>query len=80
MLGAVRLLDGKFGLGVPIRFLMGRKEDRISPSYMRHSLYGSGKDETEKWWKAIGESVLLFASHIFVTNLEMSCSTTLSQS
>ncbi|KAG8276059.1 hypothetical protein J6590_073213 [Homalodisca vitripennis] len=54
LLGAVRVLDGKFGLGVPIKFLMGKKEDRISNSYTRHALYGSGKDDSEKWWKAIG--------------------------
>lgn len=55
LLEAVRVLDGKFGLGVPIRFLMGKKENRLSPSYTRHPLYGSGKDEPENWWKAIGK-------------------------
>ncbi|XP_054266583.1 bifunctional 3'-5' exonuclease/ATP-dependent helicase WRN-like isoform X2 [Macrosteles quadrilineatus] len=54
LLGVIRVLDGRFGFGIPIKFLMGKKQDRIPNSYTRHPLYGSGKDDKEEWWKAIG--------------------------
>lgn len=56
LLGAVQLLGGRFGMGVPIKLLLGKeKETRIPSSLTQHPLYGSGKDDSENWWKAVGQ-------------------------
>ncbi|XP_005398445.1 PREDICTED: Werner syndrome ATP-dependent helicase isoform X2 [Chinchilla lanigera] len=52
LLSAVDILQGKFGIGIPILFLRGSSSQRLPDKYRRHKLFGAGKDQTESWWKA----------------------------
>ncbi|KAK4875425.1 hypothetical protein RN001_011847 [Aquatica leii] len=54
-MNAVKAMDGKFGHGMYILFLRGSKSTKLFAKYQQHSLYGSGKHQTEDWWKAIGK-------------------------
>ena len=61
--------NGRFGLGVPIKFLLGLKDSKISELQMKNKLFGAGKDRTEAAWKALGwnhcSKVTMFSSFFF---------------
>ncbi|XP_027247088.1 Werner syndrome ATP-dependent helicase isoform X2 [Cricetulus griseus] len=64
LLSAVDILQEKFGIGIPILFLRGSNSQRLADKYRSHKLFGTGKDQTESWWKAlshllIGEGFLI---------------------
>ncbi|KAM6149706.1 bifunctional 3'-5' exonuclease/ATP-dependent helicase WRN [Erethizon dorsatum] len=58
LLSAVDILQGKFGIGIPILFLRGSSSQRLPDKYRRHSLFGAGKDQTESWWKAFSRHLV----------------------
>ncbi|XP_048186902.1 Werner syndrome ATP-dependent helicase [Perognathus longimembris pacificus] len=53
LLSAVNILAEKFGIGVPILFLRGSSSQRLPDRYRSHKLFGTGKDQSESWWKAL---------------------------
>lgn len=55
LLKAVKVFGGKFGLGVPIAFVKGKRHPKFNPLHLKHELYGSGKGQPEQWWKSIGK-------------------------
>ncbi|KAL4842200.1 hypothetical protein H8958_002876 [Nasalis larvatus] len=59
LLSAVDILGGKFGIGLPILFLRGSNSQRLADQYRRHSLFGTGKDQTESWWKAFSRQLII---------------------
>ncbi|XP_012580191.1 PREDICTED: Werner syndrome ATP-dependent helicase isoform X2 [Condylura cristata] len=58
LLSAVNILGEKFGIGLPILFLLGSNSQRLEDKYRRHSLFGSGKDYTKSWWTALSHQLL----------------------
>ncbi|KAF5273927.1 hypothetical protein FQA39_LY01042 [Lamprigera yunnana] len=54
-LNAVKALDGKFGHGMYILLLRGSKSSKLFAKYQNHVLHGSGKQQSEDWWKGIGK-------------------------
>ncbi|XP_027454735.1 Werner syndrome ATP-dependent helicase isoform X3 [Zalophus californianus] len=58
LLSAVKILGERFGIGLPILFLQGSNSQRLADQYRRHSLFGSGKDQTESWWKALSHQLM----------------------
>ncbi|XP_010986289.1 bifunctional 3'-5' exonuclease/ATP-dependent helicase WRN isoform X1 [Camelus dromedarius] len=52
LLSAVTILGEKFGIGVPILFLRGSNSKRLD-KYRSHSFFGTGKDHSSNWWKAL---------------------------
>ncbi|KAM5264340.1 bifunctional 3'-5' exonuclease/ATP-dependent helicase WRN [Ctenodactylus gundi] len=58
LLSAVDILEEKFGIGVPILFLRGSTSQRLADKYRTHSFFGSGKDQTEKWWKVFARLLI----------------------
>ncbi|XP_012881404.1 PREDICTED: Werner syndrome ATP-dependent helicase [Dipodomys ordii] len=58
LLSAVDILEEKFGIGVPILFLRGSSSQRLADRYRSHKLFGTGKDETESWWKAFSRHLM----------------------
>ncbi|XP_054364572.1 bifunctional 3'-5' exonuclease/ATP-dependent helicase WRN isoform X3 [Mirounga angustirostris] len=58
LLSAVKILGERFGIGLPILFLQGSNSQRLPDQYRRHSLFGSGKDQTERWWKALSHQLM----------------------
>nr|XP_054512607.1 bifunctional 3'-5' exonuclease/ATP-dependent helicase WRN isoform X3 [Pan troglodytes] len=58
LLSAVDILGEKFGIGLPILFLRGSNSQRLADQYRRHSLFGTGKDQTESWWKAFSRQLI----------------------
>lgn len=46
-------MKGRYGLIAYIQFLQGCKLRKIE-GFIKHELYGSGKDKCEEWWKEIG--------------------------
>ncbi|XP_045635169.1 Werner syndrome ATP-dependent helicase isoform X2 [Ursus americanus] len=58
LLSAVKILGEKFGIGLPILFLQGSNSQRLADQYRKHSLFGSGKDQTESWWKALSHQLM----------------------
>ncbi|XP_055423114.1 bifunctional 3'-5' exonuclease/ATP-dependent helicase WRN isoform X6 [Bubalus kerabau] len=59
LLSAVTILGGRFGIGIPILFLRGSNSQRLEDRYRRHSVFGTGKDRTEKWWKALSRQLII---------------------
>ncbi|XP_032144169.1 Werner syndrome ATP-dependent helicase isoform X2 [Sapajus apella] len=59
LLSAVDILGEKFGIGLPILFLRGSNSQRLPDQYRRHSLFGTGKDQTESWWKAFSHQLII---------------------
>ncbi|XP_011799919.1 PREDICTED: Werner syndrome ATP-dependent helicase [Colobus angolensis palliatus] len=59
LFSAVDILGGKFGIGLPILFLRGSNSQRLADQYRRHSLFGTGKDQTESWWKAFSRQLII---------------------
>ncbi|XP_077000804.1 bifunctional 3'-5' exonuclease/ATP-dependent helicase WRN isoform X2 [Tamandua tetradactyla] len=59
LLTAVDALGEKFGVGVPILFLLGSNSQRLADKYRSHSLFGTGKDHRERWWKALSRQLLI---------------------
>ncbi|XP_057361150.1 bifunctional 3'-5' exonuclease/ATP-dependent helicase WRN isoform X3 [Manis pentadactyla] len=57
LLSAVSILGEKFGIGVPILFLRGSNSQRLD-QYRTHSFFGTGKDQTESWWKAFSRQLV----------------------
>ncbi|XP_024841971.1 bifunctional 3'-5' exonuclease/ATP-dependent helicase WRN isoform X3 [Bos taurus] len=58
-LSAVTILGGRFGIGIPILFLRGSNSQRLEDRYRSHSVFGTGKDHTEKWWKALSRQLII---------------------
>ncbi|XP_038545884.1 Werner syndrome ATP-dependent helicase isoform X1 [Canis lupus familiaris] len=58
LLSAVKILGEKFGIGLPILFLQGSNSQRLEDKYRRHSLFGTGKDQKESWWKALSRQLM----------------------
>uniref|UniRef100_A0A8C7B8E9 Bifunctional 3'-5' exonuclease/ATP-dependent helicase WRN n=1 Tax=Neovison vison TaxID=452646 RepID=A0A8C7B8E9_NEOVI len=58
LLSAVEILGEKFGIGLPILFLQGSSSQRLPDQYRRHNLFGSGKNQTESWWKALSHQLM----------------------
>ncbi|XP_022354487.1 Werner syndrome ATP-dependent helicase [Enhydra lutris kenyoni] len=58
LLSAVEILGEKFGIGLPILFLQGSSSQRLPDQYRRHNLFGSGKNQTEGWWKALSHQLM----------------------
>lgn len=59
LLSAVTILGERFGIGIPILFLRGSNSQRLEDRYRRHSVFGTGKDRTEKWWKALSRQLII---------------------
>ncbi|XP_074240001.1 bifunctional 3'-5' exonuclease/ATP-dependent helicase WRN isoform X2 [Saimiri boliviensis] len=59
LLSAVDILGEKFGIGLPILFLRGSNSQRLADQYRKHSLFGTGKDQTESWWKAFSRQLIV---------------------
>uniref|UniRef100_A0A8I5NXP2 Bifunctional 3'-5' exonuclease/ATP-dependent helicase WRN n=1 Tax=Papio anubis TaxID=9555 RepID=A0A8I5NXP2_PAPAN len=59
LLSAVDILGEKFGIGLPILFLRGSNSQRLADQYRKHSLFGTGKDQTESWWKAFSRQLII---------------------
>ncbi|XP_065222442.1 bifunctional 3'-5' exonuclease/ATP-dependent helicase WRN-like [Planococcus citri] len=57
-LQVMELFNGRFGLGIPIKFIRGMKDPKIYASYLNNPLYGSGKANSEVAWKALGRLCL----------------------
>ncbi|XP_006884234.1 PREDICTED: Werner syndrome ATP-dependent helicase-like [Elephantulus edwardii] len=58
LLSAVDTLGGKFGIGVPILFLRGSNSQRLADKYRGHKFFGSGKNQTENWWRAFSHQLV----------------------
>ncbi|KAM6221031.1 bifunctional 3'-5' exonuclease/ATP-dependent helicase WRN [Rhynchocyon petersi] len=58
LLSAVDTLGGKFGIGIPILFLRGSNSQRLADKYRRHKFFGTGKNQTERWWKAFSHHLI----------------------
>ncbi|KAM4836696.1 bifunctional 3'-5' exonuclease/ATP-dependent helicase WRN [Thomomys bottae] len=58
LLSAVDILEEKFGIGTPILFLRGSSSQRLPNRYRSHRLFGTGKDQTESWWKAFSRLLI----------------------
>ncbi|XP_037687240.1 Werner syndrome ATP-dependent helicase isoform X2 [Choloepus didactylus] len=58
LLSAVDALGEKFGIGVPILFLLGSNSQRLEDKYRSHSFFGTGKDHKESWWKALSRQLM----------------------
>uniref|UniRef100_A0A1B6D7V2 ATP-dependent DNA helicase n=3 Tax=Clastoptera arizonana TaxID=38151 RepID=A0A1B6D7V2_9HEMI len=54
LLKAVKVLDGRFGLGVPIALIRGKSHQKLKDFHQKLEVFGSGQDKAEAWWKAIG--------------------------
>ncbi|XP_044743644.1 Werner syndrome ATP-dependent helicase-like isoform X2 [Chrysoperla carnea] len=54
LLEVIELLKGKYGLGMYIKFLRGLKLNLSNDKLLKDSLYGSGAQHNEDWWKIIG--------------------------
>ncbi|KAM7227229.1 hypothetical protein CapIbe_021642 [Capra ibex] len=59
LLSAVTILGGRFGIGIPILFLRGSNSQRLEDRYRSHSVFGTGKDHTENWWKALSRQLII---------------------
>lgn len=58
LLSAVSILGEKFGIGIPILFLRGSNSQRLEEKYRSHSSFGTGKNQTENWWKAFSRQLI----------------------
>ncbi|XP_029457811.1 Werner syndrome ATP-dependent helicase [Rhinatrema bivittatum] len=58
LMSAVSILGEKFGIGIPVLFLRGSNSQRLPDKYRCHSLFGSGKDKAESWWKALARQLI----------------------
>jgi Werner syndrome ATP-dependent helicase len=54
-LKAVFTLSGNFGVNTYILFLRGSKSSKITQSKQKDPLHGSGKHQSDDWWKAIAK-------------------------
>lgn len=55
LLSVVKLLRGKFGLGIYADFLIGRRCGKTwVEGFYKNELFGCGKDKKADWWKEIG--------------------------
>ncbi|XP_039076810.1 Werner syndrome ATP-dependent helicase isoform X2 [Hyaena hyaena] len=58
LLSAMNILGEKFGIGLPILFLRGSNSQRLTDWHRRHDLFGTGKDHTKSWWKALSRQLM----------------------
>ncbi|XP_073399627.1 bifunctional 3'-5' exonuclease/ATP-dependent helicase WRN isoform X2 [Dendrobates tinctorius] len=58
LLCAVEALGEKFGTGVPVLFLRGSTSQRLPDRYRCHHLFGTGKDVSEAFWKALARHLI----------------------
>ncbi|XP_006834589.1 PREDICTED: Werner syndrome ATP-dependent helicase [Chrysochloris asiatica] len=58
LLSAVDTLGEKYGIGLPILFLRGSNSQRLPNNYHSHKLFGTGKDQTESWWKTFSHHLI----------------------
>ncbi|XP_071445936.1 bifunctional 3'-5' exonuclease/ATP-dependent helicase WRN-like [Hetaerina americana] len=54
ILGAVKALNGRFGLTIPILLLCGSKSNKLNDYHMKEPLFGKGKSKAEAYWKNLG--------------------------
>nr|AAH73087.1 FFA-1 protein [Xenopus laevis] len=57
-ISAVDVLGQKFGTGVPVLFLRGSTSQRVPDRFRNHSLFSSGKDQTEAFWKVLARQLI----------------------
>lgn len=55
---AVKITGERFGLGMPTSFLSGSKSKKMFARFLQHPQFGMGSNHTQKWWKALGKSLL----------------------
>ncbi|KAM5275089.1 bifunctional 3'-5' exonuclease/ATP-dependent helicase WRN isoform 4-T4 [Hipposideros larvatus] len=55
LLSAVKMFGG---IGVSILFLRGSSSQRLPDKYRSHRLFGTGKDQTESWWRALSHHLV----------------------
>ncbi|MBS9524168.1 DNA helicase RecQ [Litoribacter alkaliphilus] len=58
LLSAIVRLQESFGLGYTILILRGSKSAKIREEHTKLSVYGIGKDQTEDYWKTLGEKLM----------------------
>ncbi|KAG8454393.1 hypothetical protein GDO86_000858 [Hymenochirus boettgeri] len=58
LMSAVEALGEKFGTGVPVLFLRGSNSQRLPDKYRRHHLFGTGKEHSECFWKALARQLI----------------------
>ncbi|XP_055498058.1 bifunctional 3'-5' exonuclease/ATP-dependent helicase WRN isoform X3 [Leucoraja erinacea] len=59
LLTAICILGERFGIGVPVLFLRGSYSQRLPEQHRNHHLFGSGKNNPESWWKALGHLLII---------------------
>ncbi|KAL8592125.1 hypothetical protein ACOMHN_033496 [Nucella lapillus] len=54
---AIEVTGSRFGLSVPVQFLTGSHTQKLQKFHRltQHRLFGSGKQRTQKFWKALGK-------------------------
>ncbi|ENN72905.1 Werner syndrome ATP-dependent helicase [Dendroctonus ponderosae] len=52
-LSAISALGGKYGHGMYIMFVRGSKSSKIPDRLRSHPSFGTGKNKSDDWWKAI---------------------------
>lgn len=52
-LSAISVLGGKYGHGMYVLFVRGSKSSKIPDRLRQHPAFGTGKNKSEDWWKAI---------------------------
>ncbi|XP_078494279.1 bifunctional 3'-5' exonuclease/ATP-dependent helicase WRN isoform X1 [Ciona intestinalis] len=55
---AVKITGEKFGLGMPVAFICGSKGKKMFDRFTQHPKFGSGGNHSQKWWRALGKSLL----------------------
>jgi len=58
LLLAITITGQKFGLGKPILFLRGSKNQQLNPFYYDKPEFGNGSYKSEKWWKAFARVIM----------------------
>ncbi|XP_073493048.1 bifunctional 3'-5' exonuclease/ATP-dependent helicase WRN isoform X4 [Phyllobates terribilis] len=58
LISAVEALGEKFGTGVPVLFLRGSTSQRLPDRYRRYHLFGTGRDVSETFWKALARQLI----------------------
>ncbi|XP_076437014.1 bifunctional 3'-5' exonuclease/ATP-dependent helicase WRN-like [Babylonia areolata] len=68
---AIEVTGNRFGLSIPILFLCGSRTQRLQNFHqlINHRLFGSGKNRTQKFWKALGKC-LTFNGHLVEKTVE----------
>jgi len=57
-IGALQLIGDKRGLGTVVKVVRGMKDPRMSDRWIKHKLYGQGKGKSDKYWTALGRTLI----------------------